>query len=215
MYFIVNSSKPPRCVVIADLKFELQPRQAVDLDKFFERGKIDRSSNLQEAKRMGLIKIKQVSGVNLPKETAIEKVSDLYIGNSDAQIEKLQKQIITMQEAMKVQMKDHATTIADALKTKQDNKELTKVLKDLKSALEQGKLSSQTTIIEKTVEHAAGSSAPVEEAEREIDPKVAAEIHARSVEDLTKNAKGSIEHKTKKTKDNVLINVDELDNLLG
>tara|TARA_Y100000310_G_C20664051_1_gene806465 strand:+ start:700 stop:1284 length:585 start_codon:yes stop_codon:yes gene_type:complete len=192
--------------MIADLSFELGPRQAVDLEKIYNRSKIDESKDLKKAEKAGLIRVTQKT-----KKSAKQAEADLYQGNA-VDTEELKKEI---RDEIKEQMSGIKGAMQDGSK-----EEMLDVLKQLSSAIESGALSSKTTIIEKTKEIISDGGSKSKEDDTngdDIDPKLAAEIHARAVNKMAEKSKGNVKYKDEQVEessiDDLASELDELDTI--
>jgi len=210
MYFIVNKTKLP--VVIADLKLDLKPRQAIDLDKIYDRHKLDNSRDLAHAVKSGYVNIRQKTSKNLDESDA--KISPAE-APSPVDTEKIK-------EEMRKEMQEQMAALTETIKSSVANPEMMQVLKQLSGAIAEGKL-GQTVIKEKemvrevpVVADSREEDMPEDHGEGdEIDPAIAEQIHAKAVDRLTKKSTGKVGYQEEQSKSSVQQNADELDTLMG
>ena len=72
MYFIINTSRPPKDVSLFDLGIVIGPKKAMDLEKIWDREKIDASVDLQEAIRNRQVQVRHNS-VKVEHHPVVEK----------------------------------------------------------------------------------------------------------------------------------------------
>ena len=205
MYFIVNKTK--QSLILADLKqLELGPRQAIDLDKLYDRHSLDNSKDLHHAIKQGLIQVRQKTNHN-HNEEPVQEVKEV--------VQQLNTEEIKAD--LRKEFQSQIGELTSALKDSVANPALMGVLEQLKSAISEGQFSQQTivkekeTVIERPVEGATEISTGVDDT---LDPKIAGQIHAKAVDRLAKGSKGKVTYQQDKVEDSVVQNVDELDNLL-
>tara|TARA_Y100000310_G_C20698933_1_gene827869 strand:- start:1509 stop:2147 length:639 start_codon:yes stop_codon:yes gene_type:complete len=212
MYFIVNKTKRP--VIIADLKLELKPRQAIDIDKIYDRHKTDNSRDLGHAVKSGYVHIRQKTIKNLDEADATLLPAVEAPPPVDAE---------KIKEELRKEFQQQMATLSDTIKSSVANPEMMQVLKQLSGAIQDGQLGTTVVKEKETVrEVAVPIDRPVEEDMKEdhdgdddLDPAIAAQIHAKAVDRLTKQSKGKVAYQEEHTEGSVSKNVDELDNLMG
>jgi hypothetical protein len=185
MYFVVNKTRPPRPLVISDIKLELLPRQAVDLDKMnYTREQIERSNDLRTAQRAGFVKI-QIS----KKKASPPPAPSQHIGLDADQIRQ------GVREEMQAQM----AALTEVLKAKpeppQDQEEMKAVLKQLTDAIASGQMGTSITHV-----HQAGSDSSGDNDDN-VDISLLQEIHAKAIDKLSRGVEGGVDFEEKKVED--------------
>jgi hypothetical protein len=246
MFFVINKRKPPQSLTIGDLNFTLKPNQAIDLEKVFDNYKIGASKDLLTAQKLGWLQIKQNRKPPEPAGTEAN-VHTLYMGNPDAAIDKMNKEVrgelAGIKEAITGQPQPQLTDssgveaelasirvllseqnkqkaeqspqldqnqLLEALQKLSDQTQLQGAVERLAEAVKQIQAQQPPTVI-----HQHGTSKTEEEEIDTLDEVKIAEIHARSVERMTRNITGDVDYKKEKIADSVKTKIDELDNLLG
>ena len=184
MYFVVNGTQQQ--IIISDLKLNLGPKQATDLDIHFGREQLERSRNLKSLIAEGKIQVKRKDDVNKVVPQIIEKES------SNIDVDKMKKEISDV-------VKD---TISKSMPQQQpfNMEELIKTLSEMMKNNNTGQPSIKINT----------------EQEVEMDDKILADMHSRVVEKIVKDVKTSdisyIEGKGEA--ENINKNVSELEGLL-
>jgi len=211
MYFIVNKTKRP--VIISDLKLELKPKQAIDLDKIYDRHKLDNSRDLAHAVRSGYVQIRQKTLKNLDEPDAALLPAAEASPPVDAE---------KIKEEMRKEFQEQMAVLSDTIKSSVANPEMMQVLKQLSGAIQDGQFGTTVLKEKETVrEVRVVDDSQAEDTEEDhggdddLDPAIAEQIHAKAVDRLTKQSKGKVAYQEEHTEDSVNENVDELDSLMG
>jgi len=193
MFFIVNKTKAE--VYITDIKLKLGPRQAIDLDKVVGREKSEGSEDLKKKVRGGFVEIKrkdQISSYRIQEEP---KATD---GKKELMAE------------IRLALKEVGNEIKQGIDkpaTGLSKEDLMSVMREVMADMPQ----ASNTVIMKEVEKNISRDFDVE-----MDESLLADIHARAVNDLTKDTKsGRVNYKNEKVIGSIDDNVSELENLLG
>jgi|TARA_Y100000310_G_scaffold345571_2_gene466753 predicted enzyme related to lactoylglutathione lyase len=195
MYFAVNISKPPRVIVIGDLNVELQPRQAIDLEKMFDSHKLEHSQDLKHAQRIGVVQVKKDKGKKKPPEV-IQQNQDLD----------------QVRKAIKSEIQNQMSGVADAIKEGMNQEQILTVLQKLSSAIADG---GMTKTVEHKIERIVESGGQIVEPKEDIDPAIAEVIHAKVVDKMVKESKSKVKYKEDKNEDKSMMDrVSELEGLL-
>lgn len=181
MYFIVN--KTNRSVEIQDLNVVLQTRIGVDLEKLCSKEKILASANLKTLIHQGVL---EVRGSKKPKAPPpVEKQPD----NVDLK-----------------SIKDDMKELKKAISGMGNNSDLTSVLQQLSSLLQNQK---QTVVYESRPEAKETSK----DSDNDIDEKTLNAIHAKAVKNMTKDLEANINYTEESIKDSPSERAKELDGL--
>ena len=193
MFFIVNTTKKP--IVIADINITLGPRQASDLDKRVDRQAADRSKDLHNAVRAGIVQVRRKDKVQY-FNAEIEK---------DTKIEELAK----MKDELLASMKE---TIKESLPQNQGitKDDLLEIAKQMASLVPQNTNTTNTVVIRD------GEKKVSDEEEVEVSEVDLVDIHKRAVDKLAKGTDVShVIYHEEKTKNTIDSNISELEDLLG
>ena len=207
MYFVINKTKNP--VIIADIKFELKPKQAIDMDIIYARHQIESSRDLKTAIAQGVISVRHENRKkNKDKDTSHSSDSD--------EISKLKKEI---REEIKSQMGDIADAIRENKPTSQPVEHSVKVEQPDQQEL-LGALANLTKVMENlgvgVQSVSPGQQIETDNVSEDIDPAIAEQIHAKAVDKMAEGLTSKVKYEEKKSKDDVIGDrVDELDKLMG
>jgi hypothetical protein len=203
MFFIVNKTK--QNIVISDLAgLRLGPRQAIDLDKVdsLDRHKIEKSRNLKEAQKKGIIEIR-IKDKGRKKNTIIETTQ---ISSSD-DLEKFKKEIIG-------EFKDTIKGLSSQIAS-QKNEEKVEEKKDMDLDELARKIASLMPKQEKIIVNGRVENNSQEQ-EVEIDNEVLSNIHKKTVEKMMEKTESSnVHYEEERKSENLDDNINELENLLG
>jgi len=184
MYFIVN--KTNRSVVIQDLNVVLQSKIGIDLEKLCSKNKILSSSDLKTLIHQGIL---EVRGSVKPKEPPpVERQSD----NPDLK-----------------SIKDDMKELKKAISGMGNNPDLTSVLQQLTSLLQNQKPS----IIYESKSEIRSESRSNRPSDN-IDEDILNSIHAKAVKNMTKDLEANISYTEENIKDSPSERAKELDGLL-
>lgn len=196
MFFIVNKTK--NNISIGDLRITLGPRQAMDLDKTIGREKSEYSKDLKTSVRSGTVEIKRKDDIS--KYKIKEEVEQPNINSIKDEL------LAEMRETLKEvgrEIKEGMNKPYEGI-SKED---LTSVMKEVISQMPQ----ASNTVIMREVNKNLASDYDVQ-----LDEALLADIHARAVNDLTKDSKTTrVNYRNEKVQDTLDNNVSELENLLG
>ena len=196
MFFIVNTTKSD--IKIDDINIKLGPRQAMDLDKIMGREKSGTSKDLRLKISKGIIDVRRKDVIN-PVKTIQAPV------NNTADMNKMKEELL---QEMRNQLKEVGMDIKEQInKNKQgiSIEDITNAVRQVVASMPQA---SSQVVLQKVKEEFYG--------EADIDESLLADIHARAVNELTKETKvGHIDYKKAKSVDNIDNNVSELEELLG
>ena len=194
MFFIVNKTKGN--ITIGDLKLNLGPRQAIDLDKVMDRVVSDKSRDLKRAVSKGVISIKRK---DVDKSLAVYVETKPSSGNLD----QIKNELLS---SVKDGIKDAIREGVSAANRGFSPDDLTKLIEKMASMM------PKNTVIIRDGEKLK----EIGEEEVIIDEEILTDIHARAVDELTKDSKeGFINYNKEKVEDSIHDNVLELENLLG
>ena len=195
MFFIVNKTR--NNISISDLKLNLGPRQALDLDKIIGREKSDISRDLKSAISGGTISVKRKDGPPKVKLKENKKSTDM-----DA----LKKEI---REEIREGIKEASKVLAKELSSPSKNittDDLTKVMKEVIASMPQA---SNSVVIRETERKIFQNE------EVQLNEGVLADIHARAVNEMVREAKsGNVNYKEEKVEESIDDNISELEGLL-
>jgi hypothetical protein len=197
VFFIVNNMK---CQVeIEDIHIKLGPRQALDLDKKIDREKSENSKDLRFKVGKGIISIRAKDNpVKVKFKQTVDNTND---------INKLKEDLIN-------EMKSQLQAVGQDLKNQLSNNKKELSIDDIKEVMKQ--IVSEMPQASNTVIMQEVKKKISEEQEIEVDESLLADIHARTVNELTKETSvGNVNYKEEKQKNTILNNVDELSDLLG
>lgn len=192
MFFIINKTKTE--VIISDLKISLGPRQALDLDKFLDRKKSERSNDLSTAIKKGIISVRQKT--NEESSLVIKQIKEEM---NPREMDKFKKDINDEIKNQFSSLKEDLLNAKGFNNSNVDNSELLEKLADL-------------------IKNSKNSDAIVKSEEEEvlIDEDVLSSIHAKTVDRQIKDTKiSNIEYEEKEVKNDIDENVDELEKLLN
>ena len=192
MFFIVNKTK--REVIISDLSVSMGPRQALDLDKFLDRKKSERSRDLSTAIKKGIISVRQKT--NEESSLVIKQIKEEI---NPKEMDKFKKDINDEIKNQFSSLKEDLLNAKGFNNSNVDNSELLEKLADL-------------------IKNSKNSDAIVKSEEEEvlIDEDVLSSIHAKTVDRQIKDTKiSNIEYEEKEVKNDIDENVDELEKLLN
>jgi len=192
VFFIINKTKTE--VIISDLKISLGPRQALDLDKFLDRKKSERSNDLSTAIKKGIISVRQKT--NEESSLVIKQIKEEM---NPREMDKFKKDINDEIKNQFSSLKEDLLNAKGFNNSNVDNSELLEKLADL-------------------IKNSKNSDAIVKSEEEEvlIDEDVLSSIHAKTVDRQIKDTKiSNIEYEEKEVKNDIDENVDELENLLN
>ena len=192
MFFIINKTKTE--VIISDLKISLGPRQALDLDKFLDRKKSERSNDLSTAIKKGIISVRQKT--NEESSLVIKQIKEEM---NPREMDKFKKDINDEIKNQFSSLKKDLLNAKGFNNSNVDNSELLEKLADL-------------------IKNSKNSDAIVKSEEEEvlIDEDVLSSIHAKTVDRQIKDTKiSNIEYEEKEVKNDIDENVDELEKLLN
>lgn len=198
MYFIVNISRPPREITIADLNFTLGPNKAIDLEKVRTRSQIEDSKDLKKAVKTRFVEVRHSS-----KQFAPEPVQQPRTHNVEVSDEEIAK----IRAAVKAEMQQHLASQPQQSST--DNSsllpELLAAIKELKNMASQGGTPTPQQ---------ASLLRDIEEDEDISDEKLS-EMHAKVVKNkLLKETEGNISFEQTNSKGSLADKVKELGDLL-
>jgi hypothetical protein len=184
MFFIVNKSREK--VKIKDIGVSLGPRQAIDLDRFVGREKSENSKSLIKMISGGIISIKKKDATGNVKTKKIEKNISVDVNIiKDDLLKEMRSSFKEMSDELKGQIfkpKDGASA-----------EDIKNIMKEVMGSLPQA---PKEVIIREV-----GKKIAIDE-EVEVDEEKLAEIHARAVNELTKESKAtSIDYKEENKKD--------------
>lgn len=195
MFFIVNTTKSK--IEIVDINIKLGPRQAMDLDKVMRREKSGNSKDLRLKISKGIIDVRRKDAINPIK------ISQPVVNNA-ADMNKMKEELL---QEMRNQLKEVGSEIKEQInKNKQgvSIEDITNAVRQVVASMPQA--SSQVVLQKVKEEFYEGA---------DIDESLLADIHARAVNELTKETKmGHIDYKKAKSVDNIDNNVLELEKLL-
>jgi len=192
VFFIINKTKTE--VIISDLKISLGPRQALDLDKFLDRKKSERSNDLSTAIKKGIISVRQKT--NEESSLVIKQIKEEM---NPREMDKFKKDINDEIKNQFSSLKEDLLNAKGFNNSNVDNSELLEKLADL-------------------IKNSKNSDAIVKSEEEEvlIDEDVLSSIHAKTVDRQIKDTKiSNIEYEEKEVKNDIDENVDELEKLLN
>ena len=192
MFFIVNKTKTE--VIISDLSVSMGPRQALDLDKFLDRKKSERSNDLSTAIKKGIISVRQKT--NEESSLVIKQIKEEM---NPREMDKFKKDINDEIKNQFSSLKEDLLNAKGFNNSNVDNSELLEKLADL-------------------IKNSKNSDAIVKSEEEEvlIDEDVLSSIHAKTVDRQIKDTKiSNIEYEEKEVKNDIDENVDELEKLLN
>ena len=190
MYLVANVSK--RNIVIGDMDVSLQPRQALDLHKIKCKIEPENSKDLKLSTNTGLVKVLKKSKKQVYEEEKIDLSNNLS-----------QEDLIKMiKDTIKKEMASQSSQ-----NTEQDSDKILDALKDL-TKLVQDKPES-VVHVEKTKENVNTDD------DSYVDEDKLAEIHARSMNKISKESDTFVEYdKQEVSDDSILDNINELENLI-
>ena len=192
MFFIINKTKTE--VIISDLKISLGPRQALDLDKFLDRKKSERSNDLSTAIKKGIISVRQKT--NEESSLVIKQIKEEM---NPREMDKFKKDI---NDEIKNQFSSLKKDLLNANNSNSSNVDNSELLKQLANLIKNSKNSD--TIVKS------------EEDEVPIDSDTLSEIHKKTVSRQMKDTNiSNIEYEEKEVKNDIDENVDELEKLLN
>jgi len=192
VFFIVNKTKTE--VIISDLSVSMGPRQALDLDKFIDRKKSERSRDLSTAIKKGIISVRQKT--NEESSLVIKQIKEEI---NPKEMDKFKKDINDEIKNQFSSLKEDLLNAKGFNNSNVDNSELLEKLADL-------------------IKNSKNSDAIVKSEEEEvlIDEDVLSSIHAKTVDRQIKDTKiSNIEYEEKEVKNDIDENVDELEKLLN
>ena len=197
MFFIVNTTKSD--VKIDDINIKLGPRQAMDLDKIMGREKSGTSKDLRLKISKGIIDVRRKDVINPVK------ISQPVVNNT-ADMNKMKEELL---QEMRNQLKEVGMDIKEQInKNKQQGVSIEDITNAVRQVVASMPQASSQVVLQKVKEEFYG--------EADIDESLLADIHARAVNELTKETKvGHIDYKKAKSVDNIDNNVSELEELLG
>jgi len=192
MFFIVNKTK--REIVISDLSVAMGPRQAMDLDRFIDRKKSERSKDLDTAIKRGFVNVRQKT--NEESSLVIKQIKEEM---NPREMDKFKKDI---NDEIKNQFSSLKKDLLNANNSNSSNVDNSELLEKLADLIKNSKNSD--TIVKS------------EEDEVPIDSDILSEIHKRSVNKQMKDTNiSNVEYEEKEVQNDIDQNVDELENLLG
>lgn len=195
MYFIINISKPPRTIILADLGgLEIGPKKAMDISKFKTKVEIDESKDLQRAIKQRLLQVRHSKIKPQPQQL----LGGPSTGVSDDDIAKIQKAVQEQLKGLIPQQPQPAP---------QPQVDQSAILQQMESLKD---------LIMSQRHQGVGDGGQVDDYEEDgIDEEKLAEIHAKAVRKRAVNTTGHVKHEVKQKKDSVKSKVDELEDLLG
>jgi len=195
LFFIVNTTKSD--VKIDDINIKLGPRQAMDLDKIMGREKSGTSKDLRLKISKGIIDVRRKDVIN-PVKT-IQPVS-----NNTTDMNKMKEEIL---QEMRSQLSVVGSEIKEQINKNKSGVSIEDITNAVKQVVASMPQASSQVVLQKVKEEFYGEDA-------DIDESLLADIHARAVNELTKEAKvGHINYKEAKSVDNIDNNVSELEEL--
>lgn len=196
MYLVRNTSTQE--IALGDLRIALKPGQQIDLDMICSRYVAEQSPSLKVFLKKGMLRIASKDVPNVIKEVHEVRVVAAPQNNEEIlrEMREQEKRLFDRQEAL---IRKH---LADPSKGGMDPKAL--------EALQTAIAALQGLAAGGTVAKAPQRMEPQEG----LEEGTAVEIQKRTVDRLSKNAKGTIRHEESKAASNVDKNIDELGNLL-
>lgn len=198
MYYVINIAHPPTEVYIEDLDFKLGPNKALDLGSIYPQNILDQSKDLirlSKARKIQLRIGKQKSiEVREPKPSPVSNgLNETDIKKiTDAVVEKISTIAVVSQASLEQQ------------KTGLSQDQLSLILKEIQS-LKENPSSGHTVSQARTDEEPSG-----------IDFETLSNIHAKSVNRLSKNdLNSSVSYEEKQSEDKTSSIADELGDLLS
>ena len=192
MFFIVNKTKTE--VIISDLSVSMGPRQALDLDKFIDRKKSERSRDLSTAIKKGIISVRQKT--NEESSLVIKQIKEEM---NPREMDKFKKDI---NDEIKNQFSSLKKDLLNANNSNSSNVDNSELLKQLANLIKNSKNSD--TIVKS------------EDEEVLIDGDVLSSIHAKTVDRQIKDTKiSNVNYEEKEVQNDIDENIDELEKLLN
>ena len=196
MFFIVNTTKSD--IKIDDINIKLGPRQAMDLDKIMGREKSGTSKDLRLKISKGIIDVRRKDVINPVK------ISQPVVNNT-ADMNKMKEELL---QEMKSQLNLVGSEIKEQINKNKQGVSIEDITNAVRQVVASMPQASSQVVLQKVKEEFYG--------EADIDESLLADIHARAVNELTKETKvGHIDYKKAKSVDNIDNNVSELEELLG
>jgi len=205
MFLVTNTYK--EILVISDLGLTIEPRQAFDLDTMSLKNSYSQSKDLKGCIKKGWIKVLKTDHTD--KRRVVNK-TEIHKHNNN--IDK--KDIDQIKDSVKDEIKNQLSLLKNEQDKKNDQNEL--LLGELLTAINGLAISNKNKEVvyitqdDKINEKEAESFDYVEE----IDEDILNEIHTKVMSKKTKNVQGTIEHKKKNIKSNIVGQVSELEDLL-
>jgi hypothetical protein len=204
MYFIVNITKPPREVTIADISFTLGPNKAIDLEKVRKRSEIEDSVDLKRAIKGKMIQVRSASRRDVADSAPITQIQNG--GLEAADVEKIRAAV--REEMQQSIAKQVAAAMAKQPAAAQAAipPELLAAIQKLTNLAEQGAMARP-----------AETAAPVaqESLDEGIDESRIVQLHANAVKrKMHKNTEGNIAYEQQSQKGSASDQADELGGLI-
>jgi len=198
MFFIVNKTKSE--IFIKDIRMKLGPRQALDLDKLMGREKSDNSKDLTEKVRKGIIKIVTKDEIDKFKFKQPSKGKNDIALMKEELIKEMKTQFKEIGKDLRKQVKESGRGISVD--------EIKEAMKELIVSMPQ----ASNTIIMREVKESLAKETGIEI--DELDEELLVDIHARAVNELTKESKlGYVDYKEEKVIETLDDKVNELESL--
>jgi hypothetical protein len=201
MYFITNKTRGD--IKIKDIKISLGPRQAMDLDRFVARDKADASKDLAKMISGGIISVKKRTTTGNIKTKKVKTETTVSVDVNVIKDELLKEMKSSFKE-MSEELRGQVSSPSKGASAE----DIKNIMKEVMAGLPQAPKEVVIREVGKKI---------MEDEEVEIDEVRLAEIHARAVNELTKDSKdASIEYKEENRKDDEMNSrVNELEDLLG
>jgi len=193
MFFIVNKTK--REIVISDLSVAMGPRQAMDLDRFIDRKKSERSKDLDTAIKRGFVNVRQKT--NEESSLVIKQIKEEI---DPKQMDKFKKDINNEIKNQFSSLKKDLLNAKGSNNSNVDNSELLEKLASLIQNNKNGDLSVKS-----------------EDEEVPINGDVLSSIHAKTVDRQIKNTEisSNVSYEEKEVQNDIDQNISELEDLIG
>jgi hypothetical protein len=191
MYYVVN--KTSNNLVIGDIKFELGPKKAIDLEQIRKRSEIDDSSDLKLAIKSGLVDVRRDS-----KRKKVEKTIEVQ---HTVERQEVEVDVDSIREAVKDEIKQQLKSLPAG---DSGGAELKDLMKDLQSLL-----------ISSKGQQSSSPGLPQVDDGFELDDETLANVHAKHIKRATEGTVAKVDYEEKDISTSISKNVDELDNLLG
>lgn len=192
MYLITNVSNQE--IAISDLGVTLYPKQAIDLDKINTNIDPNKSKDLKIAISKKCLKVLHHTNDSPPQEVVVKNESGFDKDSLMSEIREVIKQ--------EIGSKSQSNQIPE----KNNNEDIKELLSEFKSLMQN--INSNNS---------SGNNDNKSDSniiDDDVDEDKLGEIHAKAVEKITKNTKGTVAYENSKVKDNKMnSNISELEDL--